>query len=65
MEQSKITGLLKSRSLRQQHLHVGPALAASRKCRHIVQIIVIVQDPLQQVADGGEGSQITVMINTL
>ena len=65
MKQSEITGLLESGCLRKQHLHIRAALAAGGKCRHIIQIIIIVKYPLQQVTDRGERSPVTVVVNTL
>ena len=65
VEQSEITGLLESGCLRKQHLYICTPLAAGGKCRHIIQIIIIVKYSLQQVTDRGERSQVTVVTNPL
>ena len=52
MEQAKIAGFLKVRGLCQQHLHVGPALAACGHGGDILQIVMLPDDGLQQLADG-------------
>ena len=65
VEQSEITGLLESGCLRKQHLYICTPLAAGGKCRHIIQIVIVIQDPLQQVANGGIRRQVAVVIDTL
>ena len=52
VKQPKITGFFKIRGAGEKHFHIGPALAAPGKRRHIIQIVKVIHQLCEQLPNG-------------